>query len=304
MIELNQAAADSAGRAGAGLVRSFGGDVLNTAVYAARHAAGRCRVAFATALGDDPFSDDMLKAWEQEGLETNLVIRFENKLPGLYAIFTDQTGERSFYYWREQSAARALFRHQDAPALSARLADSDMLYFSGISLAILDDEGREDLLSVAEQVRAGGGHVAFDPNYRPRLWPDVATATTWTQRAIRMSTLCLPGLEDTAPLGLGDTPSQVAETLRAAGVEEIVVKDGPKPNTLALGNEPPVEVGVTADPAPVDTTAAGDSFNGAYLAERLLGTEPMEAVREGRAMAAWVIRHRGAIVPRRKKEQA
>ena len=303
MIEFNQAGPNSTGSGDALMSRAFGGDVLNTAVYAARRAAGRCRVAFATALGDDPFSDGMLKAWQAEGLETDLVLRFADRLPGLYAIQTDASGERRFYYWRDRSAARDLFKHEATATLAGRLTETEMLYFSGISLAILDEDGRDALLDAAARVRAAGGHVAFDPNYRARLWPDVATAADWTGRAVRTATICLPGLEDTAALDLGSTAGEVIEGMRTRGVEEVVVKDGPRANILAVDSQPPIELDSDPVAAPVDTTAAGDSFNGAYLAERLIGTAPADAVDAGRAMAAWVVQHRGAIVPRQEESR-
>jgi 2-dehydro-3-deoxygluconokinase len=49
---------------------------------------------------------------------------------------------------------------------------------------------------------------------------------------------------------------------------------------------------------PVDATAAGDGFNAAYIAARVSGRQPNEAAGAAHALAAQVIRHRGAIMPR------
>src|SRR4051812_46719730 len=87
-----------------------GGDTFNTAVYLAR---GGLPVSYASALGDDRFSDNILAMAAAEGVATDLVLRVPGRLPGLYLIETDAAGERSFSYWRENSPARELFELPD-----------------------------------------------------------------------------------------------------------------------------------------------------------------------------------------------
>ena len=297
MIEL-QALADPA-RPGL-MRRSFGGDSLNTAVYMARcleagEAGGR--VDYVTALGDDPFSAEMLAAWEAEGVGTGLVRRLEGRRPGLYMIQTDAAGDRAFSYWRSASAAREVIRAWGAEALAARLAGCDLFYFSGISLAILDPESRDGLLRVAAAVRGAGGRVAFDSNYRPALWESAATARDWLGRAHRSACIALPSFEDEARLYGEVTPEAAAERLRALGVGEVVLKRGAESCLLDHGQRRDW-VGAEAVARPRDTTAAGDSFNAAYLVARCLGQAPLEAARAGARLAAKVVQAPGAIVPR------
>ena len=99
MIELRHAGAND-------FVQGFSGDTLNTAIYLSRLlGADDARVDYVTALGDDPYSERMIAAWRAEGLGTNLVARLPGRLPGLYVIRTDSKGERSFHYWRGESAS-------------------------------------------------------------------------------------------------------------------------------------------------------------------------------------------------------
>lgn len=128
-----------------------GGDTLNTAIHLAR--AGH-DVAFFSALGTDPFSARLRAAWMQEGVDDRLILTHPTRGAGLYAITTDAQGERSFTYWRDTSAARALFALPETAQAVAAVAQARLLYFSLISLAILPEAGREAVLTLAAQVRA------------------------------------------------------------------------------------------------------------------------------------------------------
>ena len=101
------------------LEHSFGGDTLNTAVYLSRLIQHKgISISYITGLSRDPFSNEMLASWQQEAINTELVFISENKLPGMYAIETAEDGERSFFYWRNDSAAKYWLRDHSLMALS------------------------------------------------------------------------------------------------------------------------------------------------------------------------------------------
>lgn len=270
---------------------AWGGDTLNTAIHLARSGV---ETAYLTALGTDPFSADIKAQWAAEGLDTSLVLPHPTRNPGLYAITCDEAGERSFTYWRGESAARALF---DCPGIETALAQAetaDLLAFSLISLAILPQSGRQALLTLARKVRANGGLVAFDGNYRPRLWPDQATARTARDAAIAVANIGLPTLEDETMLSGESDAAAVAAHWQGLGCGETVVKLGAEGCRLPDGPIlAPAEV-----LKPVDTSGAGDAFNAGYLAARLRGEEPAQAAIAGHALAGWTIMRRGAIPAR------
>ena len=293
MIELSQK--------GAEVSRGFGGDTLNTSVYIARQVAPEAlTVNYVTALGTDSFSQQMLEAWQSEHIDTSLIQRMENRLPGLYYIETDDTGERTFYYWRNEAAAKFWLESEDAAAICEALSTFDYLYLSGISLAILSPTSREKLLSLLRECRANGGKVIFDNNYRPRLWSSREETQQVYQQMLQCTDIAFLTLDDEDALW-GEKPVEdVIARTQAAGVSEVVIKRGAESCLVATTGEATIEVPAVklAKEKVIDTTAAGDSFSAGYLAVRLTGGTPEAAAQRGHLTASTVIQYRGAIIPR------
>lgn len=270
---------------------SCAGDAFNTAVHLARK---QLRVGFLTAIGGDSFSEMIASALMAEGIDCRTVLRHPTRGPGLYAITTDSNGERSFAYWREHSAAREMF---DLPAIDeiyGVAAQADLLFFSLISLAILPDHGRDRLLSLAREVRSRGGKVAFDGNYRPKLWASSEQAMLWADRAIGVADFGFPTLDDEHALRDIADPHQVVAHWVARGCGETVVKLGGQGCMLGSGAIVRPQVMLK----PVDTSGAGDAFNAGYLAARLGGGAEADAAIAGHALAGWTIMRPGAVPPK------
>lgn len=269
----------------------YGGDTLNVALHLTRldH-----RVAYFTALGSDPFAGRMRSDWAREGMDVSLVLSHPQRSTGLYAIETDGKGERRFSYWRGESAARELFDCEGIEQAEAEARKADLLSFSLISLAILPDAGRERLLALASDVRAAGGKVAFDSNYRPRLWQSADAAREWHARALTVADIGLPTLEDDRALGAGDSAEAIADHWHRGGAGEVVVKMGTEGCLLPDGRimEPPVPL------IALDTSGAGDAFDAGYLAARMRGASPGESALQGHKLAGWTVMRQGAIPPR------
>lgn len=276
------------------LRQHYGGDTFNAACYLAR--CSEARVSYASALGDDTLSEALLQRWTDEGLQLDLVRRLAGRRPGLYQIELDEQGERRFHFWRGQSAARDYFDGLAPTPLEQAAGELDALLFSGISLAILPDAGRERLLQVAASMRAAGKLVAFDNNYRPILWADAATARHWFDRALAVASLALITTDDHQALYGLATAEAATAAAQALPVPELALKRGAA-STLVGGGGHWSEVTTERVAKVVDTTAAGDSFAGGYLSRRLRGATPAEAAAFGNRLAARVIQHPGAVIP-------
>jgi 2-dehydro-3-deoxygluconokinase len=270
----------------------FAGDTFNTLWTLRALLPGTATTDYVSAFGDDPFSASQRAFMAENGIGTAESPLIAGARPGLYAI-TLTGAERSFTYWRSDAAARQLA--SDPGALAESLAGRTLAYFSGITLAILAPTARALLLDALREARSAGTLIAFDPNYRARLWLSDEEARLAFSQALALTDIALPTFPDEQAL-YGDLSMEVtAERIEAAGVGEIVVKDGASP-ALVFGKGagrlfPPVATDA------VDTTGAGDSFNGSYLAARLLGDEPETAVMRAHRVASSVVGVRGALAP-------
>lgn len=286
MVELSEAGQSDLWRLG------IAGDTLNTAWYLRRLLPADWRVGYCSRVGESEFSRKMLDFLDAEGIETTHVTRDPRREIGLYAISL-KDGERSFSYWRETSAARGLA--DDPRRLAAALDGVRIAYFSGITLAILPEPGRARLIEALTAARAAGTQVVFDPNLRPRLWPDAETMRDRIEAAAGIADLVLPSFDDERDhFGDADPQATVARYL-GCGARQVVVKAGGEPIRHG-GHEGEGLIDGLHREQPVDTTAAGDSFNAGYLAARLQGAGIPGAIRAAHDLSRRVIRHRGALV--------
>ena len=271
------------------------GDTFNTAIYLAR--AG-LNVAFASALGDDAYSERIAALAAAEGVGTDLILRVAGRLPGLTLVDADGKGGRHIDSWCEAAPARELFELPHWSRIAEAFTTARLIYFSGITLSLYSNVGVGRFLAAVEMARGNGAKIAFDGNFRPRGWKgDLSRARTVTAEALKRVDIALPAYDDEAVLWGDPSPEATIERLQAFGVAEIVVKNGPN-SALVAANDARDTVPVPDVVTPVDATAAGDGFNAGYLAARLSGSTAIGAAMAAHKLAGEVIRHRGAITPR------
>ncbi|PWK64068.1 sugar kinase [Aminobacter sp. AP02] len=286
MVELRQAEG--------GLLRQgFAGDSFNTAYYVRAFLPELQPVDYFTAVGTDTISDEMLAFVEGTGIGTSFVRRVPGRSPGLYMIHL-KDGERSFSYWRSASAARLLA--DDGDALRKAIDPSEVIFFSGITLAILAPEAVATLLAEIGRAKAAGKLVAFDPNIRPRLWDDAETMRRTITAGAAAATVVMPSFEDEATYFDDASIEATIARYRALGIDKLVVKNGAEGITLSVGGNETFVASVAASKV-VDTTGAGDSFNGAFLARYIETGDHVGAAEFAARVAATVIVHHGALLP-------
>jgi 2-dehydro-3-deoxygluconokinase len=274
------------------LTRAWGGDVLNALVGAARLGA---RTGFITRVGDDPFGVGLRQAWQAEGVDTFAapLVSGDN---GVYFISLTEDGEREFTYRRRGSAASTI----DAGHLDeGYIAGARCLLLSGITQAISESAQRATLRA-AYLAKKHGVMVAYDPNYRPRLWAErggVSVARQAFAELLPWVDWLLPSFPADGIL-LSDRDEDPREmALRFAQlVPNVAQKRGEDGCDLVCDGDIH-QVPTTAVARVVDSTGAGDAWNGAFLYHLLQGAEPDAAAQAAHQAAAYKLAHRGAIPP-------
>lgn len=286
MVELSPAGDDN-------FRMGFAGDTFNTAWYVNRLLGRSWTVGYASCVGTDAVSERMIAFMQGGGIDTEHVRQLQDRTVGLYMIQLEN-GERSFSYWRGQSAARALA--DDPDWLDRALSDATVLFYSGITMAILNQAGRERFCAALARARARGALTVFDSNMRVRLWDSPETMRDGIMQGAAQADIVLPSFDEEQDAFAETTLASVAQRYHDAGAKLAVIKNGAdKMFVSERGGEP---FSYAPDPVSevVDSTAAGDSFNAGFLAAHLQGVALKDAVAAGAALASKVVQSPGALV--------
>ena len=271
----------------------FAGDTYNTAVYCARQLGPSARIGYCTRIGRDPLSEAFLLGAKEEGVDVSRVSVDREHTIGIYTTSTDGAGERTFHYWRSDSAARRQFASDES---LASLPTAKVVYLSGITLAILHPPARKRLISHLRGLRESGGcHVAFDSNYRPQLWEDDVTARRVVGEMWEVADIALPSVDDEIALFRDSDEEAVIARFGAASWHACAIKRGVR-GPVSPGLDRAAHPEFVPAPEVVDTTAAGDSFNGSYLASCIRGETEEQCLLSGHETAARVVGAHGAII--------
>ncbi|WP_017446559.1 sugar kinase [Gayadomonas joobiniege] len=283
------------------LEHKFAGDTLNAAIYAKRWAP-ELDIYFYSAVGSDLFSEQMLAYLGTEDIGTDAMLTTDLANIGIYAIQTDETGERSFTYWRKDSAATRMVELLTSAGGTDKLPKADCIFLSGISLGILSDENKKTLFEMLTKLKSAGAKIAFDPNFRPRMWRNTEHAVEWIVKAYQLADIALPGLDEHEDIFGHKTVEDVRDFMQSHQVNEFVIKAG-KAGVYAFSGQEECHIPFNPAPKQVDSTAAGDSFAGTYLASRVAGSSLVNSIKNADSVAREVVQHSGAIIDKQLYQQ-
>lgn len=284
MLEFNQLPPDEQGRVL--YLEGHGGDTSNAAIAAARQGA---RTGYITAIGKDAPGDSLMALWAREGVDTSTVTRTDRALTAVYFVTHDTAGHHFLHYRKDSPAA--LYTPTDLPREA--IANARIFYASGISQGI-SGSATDAVFAAIDIARGNGVQVAYDTNYRPRLWPP-ARAAAVMHATIRSCDFVFPGLEDAAVLtGLSD-PNAILDFYLRLGPKVVVLKMGEDGAFIGTPHGrtqiEPFEV------RSVDATGAGDAFCGSFLARILAGDAVEAAAQYAVVAAALKCTGYGAVAP-------
>lgn len=270
-----------------GLYRAgHGGDTSNCAVAAARSGAS---VGVLAHVGADAFGDSFLALWKNEGVDVSLVKRSPEAHTGAYFVSHGPDGHQ-FTYLRAGSAAS---RIMPADLLAEALGQVKILHVSGISQAI-SENAADAVFEAIAIAKSAGARVSYDTNLRLQLWP-IARARAVIHATVSMADIVLPGLDDARQLTGLTEPDAIVDFYLDRRAPIVALTLGAE-GTLVATPERRERIPAFRVEAR-DATGAGDTFDGAFLAELLRSEDPFAAARYANAAAALSTTGYGAVEP-------
>lgn len=273
------------------------GDTFNTAAMlgrASRALGTEMDVAYVTGLGDDPLSDEITSAIIDHGL-VDASTQIRGRACGLYLLDGDSG---AMWYWRGDSAARALFQGDDWIPTER----PDLVFLSLITLQQMSHDARERAADWLATIRSHGATVAFSANHRAAGWTSPEQASAAAARFVAASDIVFASVADTAALFASADPRIAIERLTGLGPREVAVTAGPDGAFLAADGSD-IRLSVHAPTEAVDATGAGDAFAGTYLAWRSTGLPAEAAGRAAMRVASVTVASVGALPQRGSSEE-
>ena len=274
---------------------NFGGDTYNSAVYFSRLTNDKTNTFYSTALGKDNFSKKMISRFKNENIKCDYIRTDGENPPGLYSIEINEKGERSFSYWRDQSPSKYIFLGSKGKKLVKDINNADVFYYTGISAGILDEKQRKDLIKIGSTATICG----FDFNYRSQLHYNKKVSQLLFNEINNRVDIHFVSFDDAKELFEIKNPLEIFEIINE---KKNLILIRYKNSIIFKNKQQEIKTVTVPHGEVVDTTAAGDAFNGSFLA--IMNNNKNVPVEENilisHSVTREVIKHRGAIISKNK----
>ena len=274
---------------------NFGGDTYNSAVYFSRLTNNKTNTFYSTALGKDNFSKKMISRFKNENIKCDYIRTDGENPPGLYSIEINEKGERSFSYWRDQSPSKYIFLGSKGKKLVKDINNADVFYYTGISAGILDEKQRKDLIKIGSTATICG----FDFNYRSQLHYNKKVSQLLFNEINNRVDIHFVSFDDARELFKIKNPLEIFEIINE---KKNLILIRYKNSIIFKNKQQEIKTVTVPHGEVVDTTAAGDAFNGSFLA--IMNNNKNVPVEENilisHSVTREVIKHRGAIISKNK----
>lgn len=262
---------------GTGLEKFYGGKGANQAVSVARL---NYPVHMIAKVGDDDNGELLRRGLRQAGVDVRGVTAVQETPSGTALIFTDPAGRNSI----------VIVAGANGKLLPVDLAKFEYLINSAGMILLQLEVPLQTVIYVAEMGYRKNIPVMLDPAPARDLPPKLLLQLAWlTPNEVEASYLCGRPGQSVPP----DQVAQCAEDLLSRGPRHVIVKLGGQGAYLATRDGLRQHIPAYKVRA-VDTTAAGDAFNGALAVALLQGKNPVDAASFASAVAALSVTRKGA----------
>lgn len=268
------------------LDKSYGGDTLAAAIAARRLGS---KVGYITRVGCDYFKEYLMDSWQAEGLDISQV-KLTGDFNGLYLLARPKNGEKEFSYYRKKTAATKL----SIEDISEKYIENAKIFYTSGIAQTLSLSVREAIRKAYAIAKEKGLTTAYDPNYSPIITSAEDAKEAFEDVINNIDILFLNDTNDMAKLFEINSAEKIIKYFWDLGVNTIIIKSS-KNKGYYTGYAGDIVFCEFFSNTIVDTTCAGDAFNGGFLHAVLSGFSPFEATKLASVVSGLQAQKIGAI---------
>ena len=271
--------------------QSFAGDTLNFCNYLDKK---KLNAFFLSAIGKSEINQSLLEFVKSKKISTKHIKQINQFEVGLYLIKNKINGEKQFFYWRNESAAKQYFNSIDFLNLYKELKNFDYIYFSGITLSIIHISKLNNFIKLLKLLKSKKIKIVFDFNIRPSRW-NKKNLNIFLDSVLKIVDICFLSGEDMNYWKNKNNIKSYEQIVRKYKIKHSIFRKNAKYTYLFLNKTRYVFKNKLIKKV-VDTSGAGDGFNAAYLSNFIVNNDPVLALKAGSSLGSKIVMKKGAIV--------
>ena len=271
--------------------QSFAGDTLNFCNYLDKK---KLNAFFLSAIGKSEINQSLLDFVKSKNISTKYIKQINQFEIGLYLIKNKDNGEKQFFYWRDESAAKQYFNNIDFLNLYKELKNFDYIYFSGITLSIIHISKLNNFIKLLKLLKSKKIKIVFDFNIRPSRW-NKKNLNIFLDSVLKFVDICFLSGEDMNYWKNKNNIKSYEQIVRKYKLKHSIFRKNAKFTYVFLNKTRYVFKNKLLKTV-VDTSGAGDGFNAAYLSNFIVNNDPVLALKAGSSLGSKIVMKKGAIV--------
>ena len=271
--------------------QSFAGDTLNFCNYLDKK---KLNAFFLSAIGKSEINQSLLDFIRSKNISTKYIKQINQFEVGLYLIKNKDNGEKQFFYWRDESAAKQYFNNIDFLNLYKELKNFDYIYFSGITLSIIHTSKLNNFIKLLKLLKSKKIKIVFDFNIRPSRW-NKKNLNIFLDSVLKFVDICFLSGEDMNYWKNKNDIKSYEQIVRKYKLKHSIFRKNAKFTYVFLNKTRYVFRNKLLKKV-VDTSGAGDGFNAAYLSNFIVNNDPLLAIKAGSSLGSKIVMKKGAIV--------
>ena len=271
--------------------QSFAGDTLNFCNYLDKK---KLNAFFLSAIGKSEINQSLLDFIKSKNISTKYIKQINQFEVGLYLIKNKDNGEKQFFYWRDESAAKQYFNNIDFLNLYKELKNFDYIYFSGITLSIIHISKLNNFIKLLKLFKSKKIKIVFDFNIRPSRW-NKKNLNIFLDSVLKFVDICFLSGEDMNYWKNKNDIKSYEQIVRKYKLKHSIFRKNAKFTYVFLNKTRYVFKNKLLKRV-VDTSGAGDGFNAAYLSNFIVNNDPLLALKAGSSLGSKIVMKKGAIV--------